>query len=304
MKVSPLLSRRIVSSPRVKSERLQRNLPEVLLSLAPSLHALINLPSLSGARLILLQHTGQLQWTLFAHKFNGEEVCNLSSPACGFRLFGLPSSYRLCLEGPASVFSLSSVSAFWSRLEGRVFGSVFNHCAYFTFAPLSSFACCIQLVLGESDALLLCFVPRVSQFYQAQRGVQLASLRSFVVPSWWLSTSSLAFSEFSVSNTTAISVLCFQKELSKALHQACIASVASPKGTAFGAKPGGNNRLARLCFRPLIRSWTLPAFTSRVVSSMPANFCMSKHRAYASPFGGAFLPALPSWLAWLSSPAP
>ena len=78
MNVSPLLSRRMVSSPRVKSERLHKNLLEVLRSPVPSLHALINLPRLTGARLIFMQHVGQLHETHLVQLAIGE-ACIVSS---------------------------------------------------------------------------------------------------------------------------------------------------------------------------------------------------------------------------------
>ena len=70
------------------------------------------------------------------------------------------------------------------------------------------------------------------------RGVQLACCRYCVVLARWVSTSCLCLAAGSFSNSMANSVLCLQKALSRALHLSCMTLEASPKGTAFGTKPG------------------------------------------------------------------
>ena len=133
----------MVFSSRVKSDRLQINLLELFSSLAPLLHALINLPKLFGKRLIFLQHCTQLHVTEYKHSaVNG--VLVFFSAALDFP-FGWSLGFEplnLFVSGWAASFPFS---LFFHPERDRI--SVSNMLSQVTNAS-TLFACsCFQLML-------------------------------------------------------------------------------------------------------------------------------------------------------------
>ena len=139
-----------------------------------------------------------------AHKFNGE-VCNSFSPVSPFW-----TSFRLSPNWKARPVLSRLFLPFGLDWKGKCLA------VYLTALPILPLPLfrmpAVSSWCWASLTISSCALSHASANLFRPSGVQLASLRSFIV------------------RLKPPILSCFQKEMSKALHLVCIASVASPKG--------------------------------------------------------------------------